>query len=529
MKLKYLIPTFMAVVAAVFVSCSDDNDPTYLDEIRVSQSYVAIPQDGGNVTIDVTAVAEWSINSESIPEWLTVSPASGNAGNATITFSADKADANRSVELLLNCSGKVQRINVVQQAEETDPVIYTVAEAVAMIKNKQQPEAAVYVKGIVCKILEISVQYGNATYFLSDDGKYSADGVWLEVYRGKWLNGASFTKGDEFSVGDEMLVKGVLIDYQGTPETSQGTCEVISVKKSLIGIDGVELLNAEEGEGVTEFPLEGGAIKVKVNSKGNGFHVVIPEAAKKWLHIADFGPDYVTLEADANTGGDRNVTVGFTTEADGTTYSCEQSFSQKGAIVAATVAEFLDAEVGTTQYRLNGIITRLYYYKENVAGFYIADYSGETLVYKASGFTGTEAKPGDVVTVVGQRGDYRGAAQLVSGMLENVDYAVTEVTIAEFMTKEDNKNVYYKVTGTLDEIANATYGNVWLKDGDQRLYVYGCYPGWGASGDARKNCLADKNIEVGDKLTVIGVKATFNDAPQVSNGIYFSHEKANEE
>ena len=33
-------------------------------------------------------------------------------------------------------------------------------------------------------------------------------------------------------------------------------------------------------------------------------------------------------------------------------------------------------------------------------------------------------------------------------------------------------------------------------------------------------------IEVGDKLTVIGVKATFNDAPQVSNGIYFSHEKA---
>ena len=82
------------------------------------------------------------------------------------------------------------------------------------------------------------------------------------------------------------------------------------------------------------------------------------------------------------------------------------------------------------------------------------------------------------------------------------------------------------MTGTLDEIANATYGNVWLKDGDQRLYVYGCYPGWGASGDARKNCLADKNIEVGDKLTVIGVKATFNDAPQVSNGIYFSHEKA---
>ena len=519
----------MAVVAAMFVSCSDDNNPTYLDEIRVSQSYVAIPQDGGNVTIDVTAVAEWAINSETIPEWLTVSPASGNAGNATITFSADKADETRSVELLLNCSGKAQRISVVQQAEETEPVIYTVAEAVAMIKNKQQPEAAVYVKGIVCRIQEISVQYGNATYFLSDDGKYSADGVWLQVYRGKWLNGANFTKGDEFGVGDEMLVKGVLIDYQGTPETSQGTCEVISITKSLIGIDGVELLNVEDGEGVTEFPLEGGAIKVKVSSKGNGFHVVIPEAAKKWLHIADFGPDYVTLEADANTGGDRNVTVGFTTEASGTTYSCEQSFTQKGAIIAATVADFLAAAENDTQYRLTGVITSLYASDKQGKSFTIADYTGEVLIYRAEGFIEAGAKVGDVVTVVGKRTSYRETPQMGTTTFEELKYAVTEISIADFLTKPDDKNVYYKVTGTLDEIANPTYGNVYLKDGDERLYVYGCYPGWGATGDFRKNCLADKGIEVGDKLTVIGVKSTYNGTAQVSNGIYFSHVKANEE
>lgn len=49
----------------------------------------------------------------------------------------------------------------------------------------------------------------------------------------------------------------------------------------------------------------------------------------------------------------------------------------------------------------------------------------------------------------------------------------------------------------------------------------------GASGDARKNCLADKNIEVGDQLTVIGVKSTYQGTPQVQNGIYVSHKKAN--
>ena len=50
MKLKYFIPFFLTVVAAVFTSCSDDNDPTYFDEIRVSQSYVSLSTSGGSAT-----------------------------------------------------------------------------------------------------------------------------------------------------------------------------------------------------------------------------------------------------------------------------------------------------------------------------------------------------------------------------------------------------------------------------------------------------------------------------------------------
>ena len=47
MKFKYIIPAFIAVVAALFTGCSENNDPTYLSEIRVSQSYVGIPAAGG--------------------------------------------------------------------------------------------------------------------------------------------------------------------------------------------------------------------------------------------------------------------------------------------------------------------------------------------------------------------------------------------------------------------------------------------------------------------------------------------------
>jgi len=541
MKLKNIIPSFIALVA-LFASCSEDSDPTYLDEVKVSSSIITLPTEGGSVTVTVNAADNWQFakvfeektkdaegNETStfseLPAWLSADKLSGSAGETQITFTAGEATQNNDVTLQIQCGGKTQLINVRQFAEETEPVIMTVAEAVSMIKSKTQPETAVYVKGIVCRIQEISVQYGNATYYISDDGKYSADGTWLQVYRGYWIGGAKFTAGNEFGVGDEMVIKAVLIDYQGTPETNQGTCEVISIKKSLIGIDGVELLGAEEGAGVSEFPLEGGAIKVNVNTKGNGFHVVIPEEAKSWLHIDDFGSDYVTLKADANTGGDRNVTVGFTTEADGTTYSCEQSFTQKGAILEVPVADFLAAAVGDTQYRLTGIITSLYDSDKQGKSFYIRDYSGETLVYRAEGFIEAGAKVGDVVTVVGKRGAYKETPQLVSGNFEELKYAVTEVSLADFLTKADDKNVYYMITGTVDEIANPTYGNLYLTNGDSRVYVYGCYPGWGATGDFRKNHLEAAGIEVGDQLTVIGVKATHNNEPQMSNGIYFSHKK----
>lgn len=527
MKLRYLIPTFIAAVA-MFVSCSDDNDPTYLGEVQVSSSYVAIPQEGGSTTITLTATGDWQFekafavttknaNNEDVtnyyetPTWLKLDKVSGSAGETQLTFSAEKTLDGRTCELLLNCGGKTQRINVIQGLSAVSDA--SVKEVLEGIMGKTYR-----VKGTISAWYSNYEQYGNM-YITDETGT-------LLIYGMADKNGTLKNypvKSWGLEIGDEITVEGILGEYKGTPQL----VDVILVKlnKSLIKVDSLIVDGVKTED---PMPVEGGLVTAHLTCKGNGVSVDIPEDAKNWLSIAsiDGSSPTVTFRVAPNDGGDRSTTLTFTTTDGKKQYTSEVVIAQKGAIIAATVDEFLKAEVGTTQYRLNGIITRLYYYKENVAGFYIADYSGETLVYKASGFTGTEAKPGDVVTVVGQRGDYKGAAQLVSGMLENVDYAVTEVTIAEFLTKEDNKNVYYKVTGTLDEIANATYGNVWLKDGDQRLYVYGCYPGWGATGDARKNCLADKNIEVGDKLTVIGVKATFNDAPQVSNGIYFSHEKA---
>ncbi|MCR5130952.1 MAG: DNA-binding protein [Prevotella sp.] len=501
MKLRYLIPSFVAALT-MFVSCSDDNEPTYLDEVQVSSSYVAIPQDGGSTSIDVTAAADWSIATDDIPEWLTISPASGSAGQSKITFSADATLDGRSCELLLTCAGVTQRINVLQGLSTVSNA--TCAEVIA------GPDSKTYrVTGVCTKIANTT--YGN--WYLQDE---TGD---IYIYGTLDKNGQEknfLSLGLE--VGDEITVEGPKTTYNGTVELVNVT--VININKSLIKVDSLSSAEA--------LPVEGGDVTAFVTCKGNGINVAIPEDAQDWLFIKSISGNEVTFHALPNEGGDRETTVTFTTTDGSKNYSSEVVISQKGAIVAATVEEFLAAEVGNTQYRLTGVITSVA--KATYGNIYIADYTGECYVYGVGSKGDFEAlglKEGDVVTLVGKRGEYKGAAQMTGAQYES-HISVTDVTIAEFLEKEDSKDVYYRVSGTIDEIANETYGNVYLTDGTNRLYVYGTYPGWGATGDARKNCLADKGIVVGDQLTVIGVKSTYKGTPQVANGIYFSHTSANE-
>ena len=82
------------------------------------------------------------------------------------------------------------------------------------------------------------------------------------------------------------------------------------------------------------------------------------------------------------------------------------------------------------------------------------------------------------------------------------------------------------VTGEITEVAHKEYGRLYLKDGDNSIYVYGCSPGYGATGNDRNNMLADKELVVGDILTIIGVKGSYNGVAQLASSFYFSHESA---
>lgn len=529
MKLKYIIGALF--LGLLTLSCQREEVYT-LSDIKIEKSYLAIDVNGGTVTLNFNANGPWSIDNTSKADWLSIYPTSGGAGDISVSLSAESTKATRNAEISILCGDQTQYVNIVQYAQKTDPVIMTVAEALALIKTVDKGDGGsynldgeFYVKGTVCRIDEISPSYGNATFYLSDDGKF-VDGKWLEVYRGKWLDNKAYTTGNEFAVGDEITIVGKLMSYKGTPETVQGESYVYAITKSLIGIEGVELLDVEEGEGVTQYPQEGGRIKVSIMTKGEGFSVQIPAEDKSWLHIDDFGGNFVTLAADANAGGDRAVTVTFSTKSGNAVYSCQQAFTQKGAILEVTVADFLAAPVGDTMYRMTGVISGAYPQDKNGQSFYIRDWSGETLVYRVDNFKDSGIEIGDVVTVVGKRGAYKENPQMVNGTIEGLVQKVVETDIPGVLNGADG--TWYRVSGTITTIDNATYGNIHITDGTNELYVYGTYPGYGAKGDARKGLIDAKGIKVGDMITVFGPKSTYQGAPQINGGFFWSLTPANE-
>ena len=108
----------------------------------------------------------------------------------------------------------------------TEAFPYSPSQALEVIANgENDPEAEVYIKGKVSQIKEVSAQFGNATYWISDDGSTETQ---LYVFRGKYLNGEKFTSEDQLKVGDEVVILGKLTTYNGDPQVNTGS-KIVSI------------------------------------------------------------------------------------------------------------------------------------------------------------------------------------------------------------------------------------------------------------------------------------------------------------
>ncbi|MBR5063983.1 MAG: hypothetical protein IKX05_04625 [Bacteroidales bacterium] len=243
MKLRYILSFFVG--AALLAACTAENPVASPDlAVNATPSILGVGKDGGNVTVQVNAKADWTVSSDST--WVSITPASGSAGSSTITITALANDGDERQAPVVLKSGKDSKIvTIMQEGDihgqlENDPL--TCAEAAALCAKLNSGETTgkkYYVKGVISSIIEeFGTQYGNATFWMSDDGSSNV----FEVYRCLYLGNVKYsnTADQNIGEGDKVVVYGILTNYNGTPETSQnnaylyklsaGTDPVLSTK-----------------------------------------------------------------------------------------------------------------------------------------------------------------------------------------------------------------------------------------------------------------------------------------------------------
>jgi hypothetical protein len=523
MKLRYL---FTAVISALlFVSCSEDNEPAgNLGSISLSETYVSLPTEGGSATVAVSASQDWKFENvifssetgktqlvtkkDTVDAWFTVSHVSGTAGQSELVFSAGAFEGGREVELQISAGGNTQFMMVRQGTAKA--VMATCAQVIAGADGKTYR-----IKGTCTAIA--NTQYGN--WYINDGtGEVYVYGTLDD--KGATKNFASWG----LEVGDVVELEGPKLTYGTTVELVDVT--IIKITKSLVKVVSEEVTLGKEG----------GELEVKVAFKGNGAYVSVPEECQSWIHLAN--TEYVagkatkiepnpadtavfTFNVMANEEGARTGSVVFTSGTSEVAYN----FSQEGAIANVTVAEFLAAQVGDAQYRVTGVVTEIANTK--YGNLYVSDWTGKAYVYGTTNFADCNIAVGSIVTLVGPRAEYKGDAQMKNAVCEEVLVASTPVSIAEFNALDDSNDKFYMVTGTVTKFnGNLKYGNTYITDETgAEMYIYGTYGVWNAQGDDKYNFVEKSGLAVGDKITVVGIKTSYN-GPQMKNGCCVAIEKA---
>lgn len=192
----------------------------------------------------------------------------GGVRSGEITFTSSSTEATSSITYSFSQAG----------VGGTVDKPYTVAEAIAAA---QAGTGEVYVKGIVCADPSVSVDYGNATYYISDDGTNSDS---LQIYRGLYLNGEKFTDENQLKQGDVVVVVGSLKMYNQKAEMDKNNYIYSLLRPGTVAY----ALAGVEGE---TYRVKGTCTEIKNDTYGN------------WYLQDETGEIYIygTLDADGNT------------------------------------------------------------------------------------------------------------------------------------------------------------------------------------------------------------------------------------
>ncbi len=161
---------------------------------------------------------------------LRVAPNTGNGRKAAIDFSSSNAGNTSTITWTL----KQDAFTLPHGQSVDDP--YTVSEALAFVSSLEAGKTTdddYCVTGIICAIkYTFNAQYGTATFFISEDGNPESEQ--FQIYSCYYFENQPWKDGDQqIEIGDEVVVKGKMINYNGnTPETASKQAYLASLKKS---------------------------------------------------------------------------------------------------------------------------------------------------------------------------------------------------------------------------------------------------------------------------------------------------------
>ena len=323
---------------------------------------------------------------------------------------------------------------------------------------------------------------------------------------------------------------GDVVELEGPKETYGTSVElvdvtIINITKSLVTVVSEEVTLGKDG----------GALEVKVAFRDDEVNASVTKECQDWISLVN--TEYIegvatetesnpadtavfTFNVMANEKAVRTGSIVFTSGTSEVTYNFTQEHNP-----IVTIAEFLAAQVGDAQYRVTGVVTEIANTK--YGNLYVSDWTGKAYVYGTTNFADCNIAVGSIVTMVGPRAEYKGSAQMKNAVCEEVLASSTPVSIAEFYALEDSNDKFYMVTGTISSIANEQYGNIYIVDETgAEMYIYCTYGVWNAQGYDKKNFVTTAGLAVGDKITVVGIKTSYNGTPQMKNGCCVAIEKA---
>lgn len=339
-----------------------------------------------------------------------------------------------------------------------------------------QSDQEYYFKGKVVSVTEqFGTQYGNATFYMSDDGTTKNQ---FYVFRALYFNNKKYTSGTTLKEGDEVVVCGKVTNFKGnTPETVQGSCYVYSIN----GTGGGGGSSAET-IGTIDNPKSVSDVVTIINSMADNqtsnelYYVkgTIKQIKTTDENIAKYkNIDYII------TDGKTDITVYHGRNLDNTEFTGPGQINVNDeVIVLGNLQKYVNANTGAVTPEL-------------AQGNYIVKLT------KGSGGGGGETPSTDA----------------------------KKVTVAEFNAAEVNDNVWYQLTGTVENLKDGDlYGNFDLKDETGSVYVYGLLSEKGGEKKKFQDLAAAKGINNGSKITIIGTRGVFNDKIEVLNAYFVSIE-----